>query len=94
MTRNLVYGDVSYSIFSVKDHFNCGALASGPSYKPADSGVVVYLNGSDDLSNVLGRVKKAGGKVLLEKTSLSKEAGYIGLFIDTEGNKLGIQSMA
>ena len=92
--NDMQIGDVSYSIFSVKDQFNCGALASGSSYKPSSDGVIVYLNGGDDLSKVLGRVKKAGGKVLLEKTFLSKEAGHIALFADTEGNKLGIQSMS
>jgi predicted enzyme related to lactoylglutathione lyase len=92
--NDMQIGDVSYSIFSVNDRLNCGALASGASYKPANNGVVVYLNGGDDLSKVLGRVKKAGGKVLLEKTFLSKEAGYCALFVDREGNKRGIQSIS
>jgi predicted enzyme related to lactoylglutathione lyase len=79
--NDMQIGDVSYSILSVKDQFNCGALASGPSCTPSSDGVVVYLNGGDDLSKVLGRVKKAGGKVLIEKTFLSKEAGHIALFV-------------
>lgn len=28
-----------------------------------------------------------------EKTFLAKEAGYFGLFLDSEGNKIGVQSM-
>jgi uncharacterized protein len=53
--------------------------------------VVVYLNGGDELSTVSGRVSKAGGKVLLKKTFLSKEAGHIAHFADTEGNRIGSQ---
>jgi hypothetical protein len=40
----------------------------------------------------LSRVEKAGGKVLLNKTFLSEEAGHIAFFTDTEGNKIGLHS--
>lgn len=43
---------------------------------------------------MLARVSKAGGKVLLKKTFLSKEAGHIAYFVDREGNKIGLHSMA
>jgi predicted enzyme related to lactoylglutathione lyase len=36
---------------------------------------------------------KAGGTVIIEKMFLSKEAGYIGIFIDSEGNKIGLQNI-
>jgi len=29
----------------------------------------------------------------MEKTFLSKEAGYIAIFIDSEGNKIGLQNL-
>jgi uncharacterized protein len=86
-------GPNDYALFTVKDKHNTGALVKGESYKPSAEGTVVYLNGGNDLSKILARVKKAGGKVLLEKTFLSKEAGYIGYFSDTEGNKVGLHSM-
>jgi len=28
----------------------------------------------------------------MEKTFLADEAGYIGMFLDTEGNKIGLQN--
>jgi predicted enzyme related to lactoylglutathione lyase len=31
---------------------------------------------------------------MLKKTFLSKEAGYIAYFADTEGNKIGLHCMA
>lgn len=82
-----------YALFNVKDKANTGALVKGNGYVPGDEGAVVYLNGGKDLSRVLARIKKAGGKVLLEKTLLSKEAGHIAYFKDTEGNKIGLHSM-
>lgn len=86
-------GPNDYALFSVKDKSNTGALVKGDGYVPSAEGVVVYLNGGKDLAEVLVKVKPAGGKVLLDKTFLSPEAGYIGYFRDTEGNKIGLHSM-
>ena len=86
-------GPVSYAIFPSGDQFNAGALAAGEHYTPSSDGVILYLDGGKDLNNILSKVNVAGGQVILEKTFLAKEAGYIGLFIDTEGNRIGIQNM-
>ena len=69
-----------------------GALVKGESYVPTASGSMVYLNGGDDLSVPLGRVEAAGGKVLLPKTKITDEIGYMGLFIDSEGNRVAFHS--
>ena len=87
-------GGNDYALFELKDRFNTGWLVKGNGYVPSMQGVVVYLNGGDDLSAALGRVEKAGGTVLLKKTFLSKEAGHIAYLSDTEGNKIGLHSMA
>jgi predicted enzyme related to lactoylglutathione lyase len=87
-------GGNDYSLIELEDKFNTGCLVKGDGYVPSMQGVVVYLNGGDDLSPVLARVARAGGKVLLKKTFLSKEAGHIAYFVDTEGNKIGLHSMA
>ena len=86
-------GSNEYALFELKDRFNTGCLVKGDGYVPSMQGVVVYLNGGDDLSSMLARVEKVGGKVLLKKTFLSKEAGHIAYFVDTEGNKVGLHSM-
>jgi uncharacterized protein len=70
-----------------------GAIASGENYVPAMTGTTVYLDGGNDLSVPLGRVEKAGGKVILPKTAVGGNRGFIALFIDTEGNKVGIHSI-
>ncbi len=83
---------IQYSLFAVEDRFNCGCLAKGENYVPSAQGVTVYLDGGDDLDGVLSRVKKAGGSVVLPKTYLGKEAGNIAWFLDSEGNRIGLQS--
>lgn len=69
-----------------------GAVCAGEMYKPSSDGAVVYLNGGDDLSTPLSRVEEAGGKVLMPKTKISDEIGYMAFFSDSEGNKLAFHS--
>jgi len=68
-----------------------GSIISGPGYEPSQKGALIYLNGGDDLSGPLARVEKAGGKILVPKTSLG-EHGFMAQFMDTEGNKLAFHS--
>jgi predicted enzyme related to lactoylglutathione lyase len=69
-----------------------GALSHGPGMEPGDKGTVVYLNGGDDLSVIMDRVEPAGGQVLIPKTKISDEYGYFGMFLDTEGNRVGLHN--
>ena len=55
-------------------------------------GAVLYLNGGNDLAGPLSRVQGAGGQVLVEKTKINDEIGFFGLFLDTEGNRIGLHS--
>ena len=65
---------------------------AGPPVPPSQKGILVYLNGGEDLSIPLAKVKKAGGKILVPKTSISPN-GFMAQFEDTEGNKLAFHSM-
>jgi len=69
-----------------------GGIVQGDSYEPTDNGVLIYLNGGDDLSAPLSRVEKAGGKIILSKTPIGPN-GFMAHFLDTEGNKLALHSM-
>jgi hypothetical protein len=57
------------------------------------TGTTVYLDGGNDLSVPFSRVENAGGKVILPKTAIGENRGFIALFIDTEGNKVGLHSI-
>jgi predicted enzyme related to lactoylglutathione lyase len=71
-----------------------GSLVHFPDqYKPSAGGVVVYFTAwSGDVATELSRVESAGGKVLMEKKQISPEHGYMGLFLDTEGNRIALHS--
>lgn len=69
-----------------------GAVIRGDEYKPSSDGVVIYLNGGNDLQLILNKVEANKGKVLVPKTQISPEMGFYTHFIDTEGNKLGLYS--
>lgn len=62
-------------------------------YKPSTDGILIYFTPpSGDLANELARVNAAGGEVIQEKTLITEEIGYMGVFSDTEGNRLAIHS--
>ncbi|MSO20278.1 MAG: VOC family protein [Acidobacteria bacterium] len=69
-----------------------GAIAAGRGFEPSQNGTKVYLSGGEDLSGVLGRVEEAGGKIVVPKTQITPEVGYMAAFIDTEGNWVGLHS--
>jgi predicted enzyme related to lactoylglutathione lyase len=70
-----------------------GALVQGEDCNPSTSGALVYLNGGNDLQTTANRVEAAGGKLIVPKTQISPEFGFFALFIDTEGNRIGLHSM-
>lgn len=70
-----------------------GAIVVAEGRAPAADGSLVYLFAGDDLDVVLNRVNDAGGQVLLAKTEIAPGMGHFALFLDTEGNKVGLHSM-
>ena len=67
---------------------------SGGFHKPsATDGPLIYLDGNPDLQIVLGKVEAAGGKVLVAKMEISPDYGYMGVFLDTEGNRIALHSI-
>ncbi|MFN5134393.1 MAG: VOC family protein [Chitinophagaceae bacterium] len=56
-------------------------------------GPLIYLNGNPDVNIVLSRVEAAGGKILVPKTQISEDYGYMAVFLDTEGNRIALHSV-
>ncbi|MBS3913714.1 MAG: VOC family protein [Bacteroidetes bacterium] len=69
-----------------------GGLAKSKMHRPSKAGVVIYLNANPDLKTALSKVEKAGGKVTMPKTKISKDIGSMAFFVDTEGNTIGLHS--
>ena len=69
-------------------------IDSGGFHKPSlTEGPMIYLNGNPDVNIVLGKVEKAGGKILTPKTEISPEYGFMAVFQDTEGNRIALHSV-
>ena len=87
---------IKMRMFPLEDMMGVGGaiVDSGGFHKPSTTdGPLIYLNGNPDLQNVLDKVEKAGGKVMVPKTEISPEYGYMAVFIDTEGNRIGLHSV-
>ena len=84
-------------MFQIEDPMNGigGALSYADGfYKPsATDGPLVYLNANPDVQVVLNRIEKAEGEIMVPKTQISPEHGYMAVFIDTEGNRIALHSV-
>ncbi|WP_343303978.1 VOC family protein [Chitinophaga niabensis] len=71
-----------------------GAIVQGPDHIPSQRGCLVYLYCGNDLAEVLARVPAAGGCIEKEKHPVSEESdhGFIAIFKDSEGNRIGLHS--
>jgi predicted enzyme related to lactoylglutathione lyase len=65
-----------------------GSLIKAERLRPSGDGILIYLNANPDLDDVVARIEPAGGKLILPKAK--NPAGYVSIFMDTEGNKMGL----
>ncbi|AWX43063.1 hypothetical protein HME9304_00050 [Flagellimonas maritima] len=70
-----------------------GSLILQPNwYRPSKmDGVLLYF-ASSDVQNELDGIEQAGGKILKPKTQISPDISFMGLFLDSEGNRIGLHS--
>ncbi|RYF48974.1 MAG: VOC family protein [Cytophagaceae bacterium] len=89
--------NIRMRMFPLEDMMNGtgGAVVdSNGFHRPSTSeGPLIYLNANPDVQHVLDRVENAGGKILVPKTSISPEYGFMAVIIDTEGNRVGLHSV-
>ncbi|OJW83851.1 MAG: lactoylglutathione lyase [Bacteroidetes bacterium 46-16] len=69
-----------------------GGLAQSQMHKPSADGAIIYLNANPSIQAVVDRIEPAGGKVVMPRTQISPEIGYMAFFMDTEGNKIGLHA--
>jgi len=89
--EQVITDDIATAYFPVTTGVG-GAITTGYSNETSSTGPLIYLNGGDDLNIVLSKVEEAGGRVIMPKTLISENAGYFGVFIDSQGNKLALYS--
>jgi predicted enzyme related to lactoylglutathione lyase len=75
------------------EHYGAnGALVKMEGVKAGGNSTLIYF-GSADCTTEENQVEKAGGKIFKPKMSIG-EYGFISLFFDTEGNMVGVHSIA
>lgn len=67
-----------------------GALVEKENYVANDNNTVVYFASVDCTTEEM-RIESAGGKILKSKTPIG-EFGFISIFLDSEGNTIGLHS--
>lgn len=80
-------------VFPYENQLVSAVIVEGEGYQPSTDGVTIYLNGGDDLQIVLDKIDENGGEILVPKTAHADESGYFALFLDSEGNRIGLHSV-
>lgn len=61
-------------------------------YAPSDfKGPVVYFT-CDGVQSMIEKIRLLGGKILKDSKLISEDVGYMGLFLDSEGNRIALHS--
>ncbi len=69
-----------------------GALVQSDFHIPSMEGSLIYLNANPDMNDVISKIEQEGGQILMPKTHISDEIGYMAFFKDTEGNRVALHS--
>ncbi len=66
--------------------------AAENSFLPSENGVLVSLN-IENMMQAISFIEKNGGRILISKTKIEADnRGYFAVFIDCEGNRVGLYS--
>ncbi|MBU2975545.1 VOC family protein [Zobellia sp. B3R18] len=84
--------DMQMGILPYEGQMVTGVIIMADGYMPSADGVTMYLNAGENFQVVLDRVEKNGGKIIVPKTAHADESGYFAIFLDSEGNKMALNS--
>ncbi len=71
-----------------------GSLVQHQMYQPSEThGPLIYFS-CTDVAIPLSKVQAAGGTILKTKTQIGDGHGFMGLFSDSEGNRIAVHSNA
>jgi predicted enzyme related to lactoylglutathione lyase len=68
-----------------------GSILESNTPPSGGGGTLICLNVEGDLEGVLSRISSAGGTVTKPRTAIGPY-GFIGIFKDTKGNRIGLHS--
>ncbi|MBR9776121.1 MAG: VOC family protein [Cytophagales bacterium] len=90
--EKMEFPEMQMGIFPYEEQMVTGVIMKAEGYTPSASGVTIYLNGGDDLQVILDKVEKNGGEIIVPKSLHADESGFFAIFLDSEGNKMGLHS--
>jgi uncharacterized protein len=65
-------------------------LAMTQNNQPSTTGCTIYLNSYGDPEGMIQRAVAAGGEVIMPVADMGQMVGFIGMFKDSEGNRIGV----
>lgn len=87
--RKTEFAGLPHGYFPSEDPGVGGAVVFGEGYVPSMTGATIHLNPNGKMEEIVSRIEAAGGQIILPKTDIG-EGVQLALFIDTEGNKIGL----
>lgn len=91
--EKMEFPGLEMGLLPFEDQVVTGVIMKGEGCEPSAAGITIYLNGGDDLQPILDQVEPNGGQILMPKTPHADESGFFALFLDSEGNKMGLHSV-
>lgn len=86
----IAWGKQSVFPFTPEGPNISGALVEKADMKPNANNTVVYFE-TEDCVGEEKKIERGGGKIVQPKTHIG-EFGYVSIFIDSEGNTVGLHS--
>ncbi len=90
--EEMAFSGMEMGLLPYEDQMVTGVIIKGEGYQPSAQGLLLYLNGGDDLQVVLDKVAENGGEIVVPKTPHADESGFFAIFLDSEGNRMGLHS--
>ncbi len=83
---------MTMALFPYDEPATGGCVTQAEHMKPGADGALIYLNAGRDVSPILERAAANGGEILMDKTLINEQIGHIGVFLDSEGNRIGVHA--
>lgn len=91
--QHMEFSGMEMGLLPFEDQVVTGVIIKGAGSEPSANGITIYLDAGNDLQLFLDKVEPNGGEVLVPKTPHADESGFFALFLDSEGNKMGLHSL-
>lgn len=92
--ENMNMPGITMGMIKAADGVVTGAVVHHEAYKPTTDGPGLYLWVADGIDAATKRVEEKGGRLMMPKMHISEEIGWAAWYVDSEGNKIALHSMA